>query len=242
MTTALQELENQLIANRLSTRIANSASNVEIRNILNLLISKDYRNIEIALMILKNNSDLLNCFNQNDKNLLDEVISRNYTTQYFCIHYDFKLLINNNKIETSLFYDLKRDLPSEIYDDSSATKYNILKLFIQSLRNIESIDIRRQKLKKLPEEIYDCSNLKALKICSNPISTFSARIKELKQLQSLCFCGIEAPFHISKEILDMKNTLKEICVEKYRFKEKYIGVSSFEELEKLLPFTTFLCH
>jgi Leucine-rich repeat (LRR) protein len=185
---------------------------------------------------LNGNKDIINQYDIHGKDLLEKAMTRNYTVKYFCLLYGFEHLVFQKRFVDNIFHELSCSLDKERYDNSSKTKEEVMKLWLKYCPYIEVIDIRSQRLESIPDEVYSLTNLKELMICGNYLKGILPKIKHLKTLKKIGFCGMEHVFHIPHEIGELKDTLIDVCISS-RF--RYSGVKTRKELQTLLPKTYF---
>jgi Leucine-rich repeat (LRR) protein len=144
----------------------------------------------------------------------------------------FRLTIKEKKIknlgETLLKYSNLQEL------HLSGIKLKTLPIEVCYLTNLTILDVSNNKIDSLPEEIGNLKNLTRLSVNRNYLIFLPSSIKELKKLTFLDLWNnyiIEFPSEISA----LQKTLQTVDM-----RVIYMSDLRQEELQKLLPKTTFL--
>ena len=214
-----------------------------VKNICSLLDNEDYTNVELGFYILKGNPDLLALSSEKERAKIESAMTRNYTTKHFCLCFGFSNLVNETKIDTDFFKEIKKNLSKEQRLTYYKSDSKALKLWIDSnketLVQLSLADFSRKdkiKITSLPESFYKIEQIKVLYACWSSLKGFSPSINKLKNLTDIGFCGIKNTFHIPPEIGELRESLKNACIGSY---DNCTGVSTREALAELLPNTAF---
>ena len=205
----------------------------DTENLIRMLSSNEPTSIELAFTIMSGlQLDLTDpVFKCEFENLLNQ----NYLNKHLATINGFGKHIRVNRFSENLFKELSQKLPSSFFDNSSQSRNQVLKLWVQTYQNVNTIDVRSSQLTELPEEIYELKNLKKLMICGNKIRGFSPKIAQLTALEEIGFCYMAENFYIPPEIGALKETLKSACIDLSDY--AYSGIESVDKLQQLLPKT-----
>lgn len=93
------------------------------------------------------------------------------------------------------------------------------------------LNMSRQNLTEIPEEVYEMTELKILKLFHNKIDSISPKIAQLKNLEKL-YLGKNQLKYLPKEISELKN-LKILSVGYNELEELPASIGEMTELEQL---------
>lgn len=97
--------------------------------------------------------------------------------------------------------------------------------------NPEKLNLSRQHLTAIPEEVYEMVDLKVLKLYQNNIDSISPKIGQLKNLEKL-YLGKNNLKHLPQEIKELKN-LKILSIAYNKIEELPSSIGEMTNLEQL---------